>query len=226
MFKQYLTKQNVKVALVFAIVAPLMAVTYQGCTGGFTASSSSSQSSSSISGRPGISNDAVVAGQGGTVAGTGALSCPTAQSIVSAVVNVLGVSVTAGNTAKAYPLLIANLPAITDCTKAGGYDNAQLFIYAACSDLTTGSTPAALSKFGVTLAGTTVSAQQSNLVAAGVTILNGFTAGIAGNSSATAGINTALTKMLTSSTPPSTTTIAFMDVCIAATSAGSLLLGN
>jgi hypothetical protein len=134
--------------------------------------------------------------------------------------NVLGVSVTAGNFKLAYALVSANLPQTTDCTKSVGYDAAQLLGYAACSDLTTGTTPVAQSKYNVTLTGTLA----ANKIAAGVTMLNGYTGGVAGASSAATGINTALTTLVTPANgTDATSKIAFMNVCLASASAGYLI---
>ncbi len=227
----------------FMIIVPLMVVVYQNCSPS-NLSSSPSTSLSSVTpgtGSTGTTPTAtgtsagvpIVAGHGADVSGTGTLTCPTAQGVISQIQSVLGVSIAtvaaagkpASNANLAYGLLAANLPTTADCTKAGGFDSAQLFIYAACSDLTTGTTPMAQSKYNVNLAGT-VASNQAALIAAGITILNGFTGGIAGSSNATAGITAALTTLVSSASTTTTSKIAFMDVCMAASSAGALLLGN
>jgi hypothetical protein len=233
MLKQYFNKRNIKAALFVAISAPVMALTYQGCSSGFssTGSGNGSNNLTSVSTpSPGqtpspspVSASEQVYGQGGSVTGTGATACPTALGIVTQLQNVLGVSVSTGNTKLAYALVSANLPQTTDCTKSVGYDAAQLLGYAACSDLTTGNTPVAQSKYNVTLNGT-LAANKTALLAAGVTMLNGYTGGVAGSSSATTGINAALTTLITPTNgTDATSKIAFMNVCLAATTAGYLI---
>jgi hypothetical protein len=225
-------KNNMKSALAVVTSASLVVLSFQACSGSLAGLGSSSTNSSASTGTSTTttttttSANSVVAGQGPTVSGTGALTCPTANGIVTKLQNVLGVSVTTGNFAKAYTSLIANLPQTSDCTKANGFDNAQMLIYAGCSDLTTGTTNSmATKKYGITLTGS-VASNQANLIKAGITMLDAYTGGLASGSSATTSVTTAITNLLTSTTPPSTSTIAFMDVCIAASSAGSILLGN
>src|SRR5581483_1931756 len=98
-----------------------------------------SSGSGSVSGSSSGATTTPAAGSGATVAGQGSLSVPVGQAIVQRLkIGLQGnVSPTAGNFAKALAQVQNNLPKVTDPTKATGFDQAQLLVYAACSDLTT-----------------------------------------------------------------------------------------
>ncbi|MGZ3727424.1 MAG: hypothetical protein ACXVBD_16590 [Pseudobdellovibrio sp.] len=163
-----------------------------------------------------------------SVPGVGSFSVPTAAAVVARIQNGLeqNAKSTAGNFAKSLAQVQPNLPSVTDPTKATGFDQIQLLVYGACSDLTSGTTPLMQSKYGVSTTGT-IAANQSALIAAGMKMLDQYTAGIASNSSATAALQTALTTLVSqiASDSANTSKIAFMSVCIAANTAGSSLLG-
>src|SRR6185312_3034611 len=76
-----------------------------------------------------------------------------------------------------------NLPQSTDPTKATGFDQVELMVYGACSDLTSGSTPKMKSVYSVNPTGTVASNQQA-LINAGVRMLDQYVAGLASQSSA------------------------------------------
>ena len=162
------------------------------------------------------------------VAGIGSFSVPTSEAIVARLENGLEKNVrsTAGNFSRALTQVRTNLPTVTDPTKATGYDQIQLLVYGACSDLTTGTTPLMQSRYSVTANGS-IATNQNNLVNAGMRMLDQYTAGIATSSTATVALQSALTKLVTelSQTSTNTSRIAFMSVCIAANTAGTSLLG-
>lgn len=167
------------------------------------------------------------AGGGSKVAGTGALSIPTGDALVARLTNSLGVNPAAGNFRTALAALKTNLPKVTDPTKATGFDSAQLLVYAACSDLTTGGANSRMTATYQVVAGQSVAQNQTKLIAAGVAMLDAYTAGLASQSSASAAVNASLTKLVSdiSSVGTNTSTIAFMAVCIAANTTGSTMLG-
>ena len=71
----------------------------------------------------------------------------------------------------------------------------------------------------------TVANSQAALIAAGMKMLDQYTAGLASNSEATTQVRSALQDLVQTVTAGNTTTIVFMSVCIAANTAGSMLLG-
>jgi hypothetical protein len=136
------------------------------------------------------------------------------------------VSSRSGNFSRALRQLKTNLPKVSDPTQASGYDQAQLLVYAACSDLTTGGTPKMQSVYNVA-ANSSISKNQSALIDAGVKMLDQYTAGLASQSSSSGDVKNALTDLVQkiSSQSGSTSKIAFMSVCIAANTAGSTMMG-
>lgn len=217
------------------IAVATITLAYNGCGGGFKAVSNNqgSDSLSSVGGgdplNPGpITPSSIVAGAGNTVSGTGSLSVTTTEGIVAKIQNGLqnNVNSQAGNFAKGLAQVKSNLPKVSDPTKATGYDQTQLLVYAACSDLTTGTTPLMQSKYSVTKAGT-VAANKTALISAGMTMLDQYTAGLASQGTAVTQVNTALSTLVDQigAVTGNTSTIAFMSVCIAANSAGTSLLG-
>lgn len=174
-------------------------------------------------------NPNVGAGAGAKVAGVGAFSVPTREAIIARLEIGLdgNAKPTTGNFARTLAQVRPNLPKLTDPLKVTGFDQVQMLVYGACSDLTTGGTPVMKSKYNVDPA-TGIAANQQALLAAGLTMLNKHVAGLATESSASTEINSALTSLisdLATATPANTTTIAFMSVCIAANTAGTSLMG-
>lgn len=198
---------------------------YNSCTGGMSSSSSTGSLTSASSAAPPA---AIVAGNGGNVTGTGALSVPTADGVVLRLQNGMqgNVSATAGNFAKALALLKPNMPQVTDPTKATGFDQVQLLAYAACSDLTTGTTPKMQSNYNVNPKGT-IASNVSALIAAGTLMLDQYTGGMASQGPTSTQVQAAFTNLVNTlaSTSTNTSTIAFISVCIAANTTGSTLLG-
>lgn len=168
------------------------------------------------------------AGGGLSVAGFGAMTVPTGNGVIVRVQNGLenNVSAASGNFKKVLAQVQPNLPKVTDPTKATGFDQVQLMVYGACSDLTTGTTPKMQSVYNVN-PNNPIATNQAALVAAGVRMMNQYTAGLASNSAATPAVNSALNNLVTTLEGDSTNTskIAFMSVCIAANTAGSTLMG-
>lgn len=168
------------------------------------------------------------AGGGSKVSGLGSFSVPTADALVARIeIGLQGnVKSSAGNFRTSLLQVKPNLPKVTDPTLATGFDNIQLLVYGACSDLTTGGTPLMLSKYNVD-PNKTIANNQAALVSAGIQMLDQYVAGLASGSTAAAQINTALTDLVTQiiATPANTSKIAFMSVCIAANTSGSSLMG-
>ncbi|MBY0471606.1 hypothetical protein K2X30_10615 [bacterium] len=169
-----------------------------------------------------------VVGNGATVSGTGALSVPTANAAIARIQNGLEGSVNpmAGNFQRSLAQVRTNLPKVSDPTQASGYDQVQLLVYGACSDLTTGNTPIMQSRYGVTANGT-IAANTTALVNAGMRMMDQYTAGLASASPATDAARAAFQSLVSrvGATATNTSRIAFMSVCIAANTAGSTLLG-
>jgi len=177
--------------------------------------------------------DPVVAGIGHELAGgVGALSVPTPDALIGRITNGLEgqVSSVAGSFQESINRFRSNLPKATDPTKGSGYDAGQLLVYGACADLTTGTTPKMQSVYNIPPNGDKdqIKAKKADLVAAGLRMLNKHTAGLASNALVKGDIEAALGKMLDDlaedGSQANTTKIAFMSVCIAANSAGSMLL--
>jgi hypothetical protein len=153
---------------------------------------------------------------------------PTNGSVANRIANGLENSVvmTKGNFSTALTQVSTNLPKVTDITKASGFDQVELLVYAACADLTTGGTPLMKSKYNVDPAAT-VTANQAALVAAGMRMLDQHTAALASQGPASGQLTTILTNLVQAEvTAASTSKIAFMSVCIAANTAGSAMLGQ
>lgn len=175
------------------------------------------------------------AGYGAGVPGTGSLTAPTSDSVVVRIRN--GLEGRANPYAPANALtnftrslaqVRSNLPKVTDPLKVTGFDQVQLLAYGACSDLTlpNNNTAAMQAVYGVNRAGT-VASNQAALVNAGLRIMDQHTAGLASNSQATAAVRSTLETLVSTvgGTAANTSTIAFMAVCIAASTAGSSLMG-
>ena len=177
------------------------------------------------------SNSANCVGAGCNMPGSGSITVPTANAVVARITNGLqgNVSVTTGNFAKSFAEVKGNLPKVTDPTKATGFDAIQLLVYAACSDLTTGTTPKMQSFYNVNPT-QPMSSQQSAIVAAGTKMLDAYVAGLASKGPNASQVNTALNNLFTNTTnglnsdSSNTTTMAFMSACIAANTAGTALM--
>lgn len=169
-----------------------------------------------------------VFGGGATVTGKGAFSVPTSEGLVMRLQNGLdgNAKATAGNFARAFGQVKKNLPQLANPIKATGFDQVQLLVFGACSDLTTGTTPLMFSKYAVDPK-LSITANQNSLVSAGLRMLDRHTAGLASQSLAAPKIKAALTNLTTqlSVNGGNTSIIAFMSVCIAANTVGSSLLG-
>jgi hypothetical protein len=159
--------------------------------------------------------------------GKPSMSVPTASGIVARLTNGLSGNVSAmtGNFKLELAQVSSNLPQTPDPTKATGFDQVQLLAYAACSDLTTGTTPKMQSIYGVNPA-TSIAANQANLIKAGVTILDNYVAGLASKGPTASNVTTALTNIVNqiSAVSGNTSKVAFMSVCIAANTAGTTLM--
>jgi len=199
-----------------------------GCSKGFNGSNSRLPSVMSPQKIPPVVQEPIVAGNGGLYSGFGALSGPTADGIVKRIQNGLekNVNPMTGNFATVLNQVRGNLPKTPDPTQATGFDQVQLLVYAACSDLTTGATPLMQSKYSVPTTGT-VAANKAVLIAAGKKMLDQYTAGLATQGNAAGQINGALGVLVDriASVATNTTKMAFMGVCIAANTAGSSMTG-
>ena len=172
--------------------------------------------------------DPLGAGGGAAVPGQGSFSVPTSEAVIARIQNGMqnNVTSTTGNFAKALAQIKSNLPITTDPTKATGFDQVQLLVYSACSDLAANQGALMLSKYNVKATGT-IASNQAALVAAGVKMLDQHVAGLASQGPASAQVTTALTTLVSqiSAVTANTSTIAFMAVCIAANTAGSSMMG-
>jgi hypothetical protein len=215
----------------------LAAVGYQNCSGSFQSAKLSSESAGSLGvgpqptppgPTPSSTPAAIVAGNGANFLGSGSMSVPTAYAVVARIQNGFqgNVSSTSGNFAKAVALLRTNLPQVADPSKASGFDQVQLLVYAACSDLTTGTSPMMMSKYQVDPT-KPIATTQSAIVAAGVKMLDQYVAGLASQGPTSSQVTAALNNVVqtVAADTSSTTTIAFMSVCMAANTAGTTMMG-
>lgn len=158
---------------------------------------------------------------------TAGIVIPTTTAVVGRLENGLEQNAKSnlGNFRTALRQVRTNLPKVSNINSASGFDQIQLLVYAACSDLTTGSTPLMQSVYGIQPAAT-VATNQASLVAAGVRMLDRHVAGLASQGPDTTQINTILTNLVQAqATASATSRMAFMTVCIAANTAGTTLLG-
>jgi hypothetical protein len=216
-----------KIQLIFVMATLVLTAT--GCTGtgmGIAKQFSSSHSSSTATGSAYIENP-YAAGNGVLIAGKGSLTVPTADAIVARLKIGLenNVSPQAGNFQRSLAQVRTNLPKDTDPMKASGYDQVQLLVYAACSDLTTGNTPLMQSKYSVTKTGS-IATNSANLIAAGRRMLDNYVAGLASQGPTSAEVTAALTTLVNTIAGQAggNSTIAFMSVCMAANTAGATLM--
>jgi hypothetical protein len=214
-------RKTLKLALAVAAAGALV-----GCSMGKPVNNATSLGSAGApnGGGNGLSGP-VVAGNGANLPGTGSMTVPAGPGAVQRIVNGMqgNVSPLAGNFLTAYNQIKPNLPKVTDPTKATGFDQLQLLIYAACSDLTTGNAPKMNSVYGVNPQGS-IASNQSALVTTGSKILDAYTGGIASGVPAVSSDLTSLVNTI-AGTASNTSTIAFMAVCMAANTAGSTMLG-
>jgi hypothetical protein len=211
----------------FAMTLGLSLTATLGCSAGksFKAADLSSEAATqAIAGRNATS--VAGAGSGSKIAGQGSLTVPTGDALIERLKVGLqnNVNPTSGNFAKSLAQVKGNLPKDPDPTKASGYDQAQLLIYGACSDLTTGTTPKMKSAYGVDPKVSAANSQAA-LIAAGMKMMDQYTAGLASSSTATSQVQAAFSNLVQTVSSGNSTTIAFMSVCIAANSAGTMLLG-
>lgn len=156
------------------------------------------------------------------------ITIPTTTGVVGRIENGLEgkAKSTQGNFSKALKQVKTNLPKVTNINNAAGFDQIQLLVYAACSDLTVGGNPIMKSVYNVNPSAT-IATNQAFLVAAGVRMLDQHVAGLASQGPDSAQITTIFTNLVQAqaAVTSNTSTMAFMTVCIAANSAGTTLLG-
>lgn len=156
------------------------------------------------------------------------VSVPTARASIGRIENALEkrAPASAGNFARAITQVRSNLPRVSNPKEASGFDQVQLLAYAACSDLTRGTPSLMQSVYGVQ-PGQTIASNEAALIAAGRRILDQNAAGLASQGPAAAQVTTVLTTLVQAqaASASNTSTMAFMAVCIAATTAGATLLG-
>lgn len=206
-----------------SVLALAFALSLTAC-GGF----GGARSFSSIASQSSLAPPTAAAGAGEKVSGVGASSVPTTEAVVVRIENGLeGIAKpTTGNFAKALAQVRSNLPKLTDPTKASGFDQVQLLAYAACTDLASGNQPAMQSQYKINPR-TNPAENRAALITAGLRILDRHTAGLASQGPTRAQVNEALDKLVSemAGNQANTSTMAFVSVCIAATTAGSTLLG-
>ena len=172
------------------------------------------------------SSQASAAGDGYKVAGVGALSVPTGDAVILRLQNGLEgkAMATAGNFAKALAQLKSNLPRETNPLKSTGFDQVQLLVYAACTDLTTGGTPLMKSVYNVDPK-SKVDDARAALIAAGVRMVDQYSASLASSGPTAGAVSKAFDTLVSDPSSAESTTVAFVSVCVAANTAGSSLLG-
>ncbi|PWU17454.1 MAG: hypothetical protein C5B49_08800 [Bdellovibrio sp.] len=170
---------------------------------------------------------------GPTTADTGGtlalgVTVPTADSVAARIENGLekNATRTSGHFADLLSQVQTNLPKVTNVNSASGYDQIELLTFAACADLTEGSPSTMESVYGIQ-PGNSIASNQSALIAAGLRILDQHTAGLASQGPGAAQVTTVLTNLVQAEAGvgSNTSTMAFMAVCIAASTAGAALLG-
>jgi hypothetical protein len=156
------------------------------------------------------------------------LTVPTNNSVAARIENGLegNAKRTTGNFQRAYAQYVPNMPKVPNVNNASGFDQIQLLIYAACSDLTTGGTPLMQSKYSVQANGS-IASNQSALINAGLRMMDQHTGGLATQGPDSAQLTTIFTTLVQSQAAVATNTskMAFMAVCIAANTAGTTMLG-
>lgn len=159
---------------------------------------------------------------------TTGIMIPTSSAVVGRIENGLEgrARSTQGNFRTALRQVRTNLPKVSNINNAAGFDQIQLLVYAACSDLTTnGNNSVMRTMYNVQPTGTAAS-NQAALVSAGVRMLDRHVAGLASQGPDSAQVATIFTNLVQAQVDASaTSTVAFMSVCIAANTAGSTLLG-
>lgn len=156
---------------------------------------------------------------------------PTAAAVVGRIEKGLTVngtslvSVAAGNMKTAYAQVSTNLPSVTDPTKATGLDQIPLLVYAACTDIS-GNSTTLKSDYSITSSGS-VSSNMTNLVAAGVAMINNHTGNLAASGTALNSQVSAIFTTLVNAdiSAGATTAQAFNTVCMAANSFGVGMMG-
>lgn len=229
-----MNKNNRNKIAMFLGLGLSIAVSYTACTPGFKNNAKDALESAGVdqasTGTPsdGSGIDPVT-GQPTVDSKLPSSSVPTIDGIVARIRNGLEgrVNPLAGNFLASLNVVKANMPKVPNPLQASGYDQAQLAIYGACSDLTTGNTPQMQSVYNVTANGT-VTANQNSLIAAGIRMLDQHTGGLASTGSMSADVRKIFSDLVTKSaaTTGITSRIAFMTVCIAANTTGVLMLGN
>lgn len=154
------------------------------------------------------------------------ITTPTETAVVARIQNGLegAVMSNTGNFSRGLAQVRTNLPNSTDVNKASGFDQVQLLAYAACSDLTTGTTPLMQTRYSIVPTDTPTT-NLTALVNAGIRIFDQHLAGLASQSPAADQIKTVFTNLVQKQSA-STSTVAFMSVCIAAQTAGATMLGH
>jgi hypothetical protein len=207
-------------------VVPALILIISGCTGTGMGMAKQYSSNHSSAGSGFIYNP-YAAGNGILIAGKGSSTVPTADAVVTRIKIGLenNVSPQAGNFQRSLAQVKNNLPKDPDPMKASGYDQVQLLVYAACSDLTTGNTPLMQSRYSVTKNGS-IATNSANLIAAGRRMLDNYVAGLASQGPTSADVTAALTTLVNTIAGQAggNSTIAFMSVCMAANTAGATLM--
>ncbi|MGZ3722017.1 MAG: hypothetical protein ACXVA9_03740 [Bdellovibrionales bacterium] len=216
-------KLNARQAAIIGSMTAALVLGFQNCSRLQSADNSQGASSEAAP------VNTAAAGVGMVFPGTGSSSVPTADGVVARLTNGLqnNVSPTAGNFAKSLTAVKGNLPRNADPSKASGFDQVQLLVYAACTDLTTGGTASKMKTvYGVTAA-STIATNKTALLAAGIKMFDQYTAGLASQGPTSADVTASFNTLLTdvSSVTTNTSTIAFVSVCIAANTAGTTLMG-
>jgi hypothetical protein len=154
------------------------------------------------------------------IPGVPGASIPTSNAIVSRIQNgVKNAAVpTSGNFSRAIAQLGSNLPETTNPLRATGYDQVPLLAYAACSDIP-------LSTYGIT--GNSIPGAKAAIVAAGINILDQHTGGLASTGPYAAQVSQIFGNLVDQNAQVAgeTVQIAFISVCMTASTVGTNMLG-
>ncbi len=156
---------------------------------------------------------------GSTATPVQSVSNPTADTIVGRIQLALPtVSTSAGNLKTAYAQIASNLPVTPNPNLSTGLEQIPILVFAACTDVNP-------TTYKVNTA-TSVTANQANLVAAGVTMVNANIGGLASDPAYASQTSAVFTQLVAADmTAGASTAATFVSVCLAANSFGVGMVG-
>jgi len=161
------------------------------------------------------------------IPGVPGASIPTSKAISLRIMNgVKNMAVpTAGNFLASMNQLGTNLPENTNPNVATGFDQVPLLAYAACSDIA--PTAYGITQTATSAAAADLTAARTNLIAAGVNILDQHTGGLASTGPLATGVRDIFGKLLDDNARIAGQTIRmqFISVCMTASTFGAQMMG-